>query len=103
MLVQLKQEPLPQFLIFDLFQDEGKPVPLKPGSCTFHSGGMLHHTEGNSTDRKRRAYITNFKPIGAVEEQSRLGIDYGMVEVSYFNAWIAYQYMHQDICEIVLF
>jgi phytanoyl-CoA hydroxylase len=38
-------------------------APLRPGSCTFHGGRMLHHTRGNSTDTRRRAWITNHRPV----------------------------------------
>lgn len=43
-------------------EDEAIPVSLKAGSCTFHLGGTLHYSRGNSTDRARSAIVVTFRP-----------------------------------------
>jgi phytanoyl-CoA hydroxylase len=53
------------------------PAPLRPGSCTFHSGRTLHHTRGNSTATRRRAWITNHRPAAMVEYERSVGFDHG--------------------------
>ena len=61
----------------DVREGEGRPVPLRAGSCTFHHGRTLHHTKGNSTETHRRAYIANFRPQAMVEQERSLGFDHG--------------------------
>jgi phytanoyl-CoA hydroxylase len=52
-------------------------VPLKAGSCTFHNGGVLHYSRGNSTDRHRRALIINFRPRSMIDTERKKGFDHG--------------------------
>lgn len=56
---------------------EGMPIPLKPGSATFHHGATLHDSRGNSTDTHRRAYIVNFRPEAMVQFEREQGFDHG--------------------------
>jgi ectoine hydroxylase-related dioxygenase (phytanoyl-CoA dioxygenase family) len=53
------------------------PVPLAPGSCTFHAGATLHHSGGNTTGGHRRALIVNFRPRAMVEQERARGFDHG--------------------------
>jgi ectoine hydroxylase-related dioxygenase (phytanoyl-CoA dioxygenase family) len=56
---------------------EGVPAPLQPGSATFHHGGTLHYSRGNSTESRRRAYIVNFRPEAMVRYEREQGYDHG--------------------------
>jgi hypothetical protein len=56
---------------------EGVPVPLAAGSCTFHHGGTIHYSRGNSTAGHRRALIVNFRPRAMVELERARGFDHG--------------------------
>ena len=67
-----------------LFKEVGKPYPLSAGSCTFHHGRMLHYSRGNTTDRQRRAYVTNFRPREMIEFERKNNYDHGKDMVFYF-------------------
>ena len=56
---------------------EGVPVPIAAGSCTFHHGATMHYSRGNSTSRRRRALIVNFRPRAMVELERARGFDHG--------------------------
>ena len=56
---------------------EGLAVPLKPGCCTFHDGGTLHYSRGNSTQTNRRALIVNFRPAAMIKLEREQGFDHG--------------------------
>lgn len=56
---------------------EGMAVPLAAGSCTFHHGGTMHYSRGNSTAGRRRALIVNFRPQAMVEFERTRGFDHG--------------------------
>jgi phytanoyl-CoA hydroxylase len=58
-------------------EQEGLAVPLCAGSCTFHAGGTLHYSRGNSTQGRRRALIVNFRPRAMVELERARGFDHG--------------------------
>jgi len=51
-------------------------VPLHPGDCTAHDGFTLHFSEGNRTDRQRRALILNFRPQAMIELERAQGVDH---------------------------
>ena len=57
-------------------ESEGIAVQLKPGSCTFHHGLTLHYSRGNSTDKRRRAFITNFRPEKMIAYERSQGFDH---------------------------
>src|SRR5262245_22522305 len=61
----------------DASEDEGVAVPLLPGSCTFHDGGTLHYSRGNSTAARRRALILNFRPEAMIKLERARGFDHG--------------------------
>ena len=44
-------------------QSDGLPQPLNQGGCTVHTGRTLHYTNGNKTNRPRRAYIVNYRKV----------------------------------------
>ena len=44
-------------------QTDGLPQPLNQGGCTVHTGRTLHYTNGNKTNRPRRAYIVNYRNV----------------------------------------
>jgi phytanoyl-CoA hydroxylase len=52
-------------------------VPLRPGSCTFHTGGVVHYSRGNSTAGHRRALIVNFRPEAMIRLEREQGFDHG--------------------------
>ena len=58
-------------------EDEATPVPLAPGSCTFHGGRTLHYSRGNTTAGHRRALILNFRPAKMIQLERELGFDHG--------------------------
>ncbi|GAB4045995.1 phytanoyl-CoA dioxygenase family protein [Spirosoma litoris] len=64
-------------LMCDATEDEGIPVELPAGSCTFHGGRTLHYSRGNSTSDKRRAFIINFRPKEMIELERANGFDHG--------------------------
>jgi hypothetical protein len=61
----------------DGVEAEGAPVPIAAGSCTFHHGATMHYSRGNSTSRRRRALIVNFRPRAMVELERARGFDHG--------------------------
>ncbi|MCL4204628.1 MAG: phytanoyl-CoA dioxygenase family protein [Pirellulaceae bacterium] len=52
-------------------------VPLKPGSCTFHNGGVMHYSRRNTTAVHRRALIVNFRPEAMIRLERERGFDHG--------------------------
>lgn len=58
-------------------EEDGVPVPLKPGGATFHHGLTLHYSRGNSVDKKRRAYVVNYRPKSMVDYERQRGFDHG--------------------------
>lgn len=64
-------------LTCDAQEEEGIPIELNPGSCTFHDGRTLHYSRGNSTDRQRRALIINFRPKEMIQLERAQGFDHG--------------------------
>ncbi len=60
----------------DCTEAEGVCVPLRPGSCTFHDGGTLHYSRGNSTAGQRCALIVNFRSGAMVELERAKGFDH---------------------------
>jgi ectoine hydroxylase-related dioxygenase (phytanoyl-CoA dioxygenase family) len=57
-------------------EDEGVAMEIQPGSCVFHHGATLHYSRGNSTDKRRRAFITNFRPEGMIRYEREHGFDH---------------------------
>ncbi|MBE7169329.1 MAG: phytanoyl-CoA dioxygenase family protein [Williamsia sp.] len=64
-------------LMCDAGEEEGIPVELSPGSCTFHTGRTLHYSRGNSTGEQRRAFIINFRPQSMIAYERARGFDHG--------------------------
>ncbi|MBV6697756.1 phytanoyl-CoA dioxygenase family protein [Kitasatospora aureofaciens] len=64
----------------DCSEDEpgATAVPLAPGEAVAHSGGTLHYSRGNASDRTRRAYILNFRPAAMVRLEREQGADHGL-------------------------
>ena len=52
------------------------PVPLGPGSCTFHGERTLHYSRGNETAGHRRAFITNYRPLETIRFERAHGFDH---------------------------
>ena len=63
-------------LVCEASEAEGLPIEIKAGSCTFHAGRTLHYARGNSTDQRRRAFITNFRPKAMVDFSRAKGFDH---------------------------
>lgn len=55
---------------------EAIPAEISAGSCTFHVGRTVHYARGNSTDSRRRAYITNFRPAAMIAYERTQGFDH---------------------------
>lgn len=55
---------------------EAIAAEIQAGSCTFHHGRTLHYARGNSTDRRRRAFITNFRPKKMIDFERAQGFDH---------------------------
>ncbi len=57
-------------------EDEAVALEIKPGSCIFHHGATLHYSRGNSTEMRRRAFITNFRPEAMIRFEREKGYDH---------------------------
>ena len=64
-------------LTCDASEEEAVCIELKPGSCTFHHGRVLHYSRGNATERHRRAFIINFRPGEMIKMERAQGFDHG--------------------------
>eukprot|EP00501_MAST-03F_sp_TOSAG23-6_P001607 GSMAST32.ASY1.ANO1.1674.1 assembled CDS len=51
-------------------------VPLNAGDAVIWGGRTLHYSRGNSTDKKRRTFIANFRPREMVKYQRENGFDH---------------------------
>ena len=49
---------------------------LNPGDGIAHHGNTLHFAYGNKSQRNRRAWILNFRPIDMINEMRSLGYDH---------------------------
>lgn len=63
-------------LMCEASEDEGVAMEIKPGSCVFHHGATLHYSRGNSTGKRRRAFITNFRPESMIRYEREHGFDH---------------------------
>ena len=63
-------------LMCDASEDEAVAIEIKPGTCVFHHGGTLHYSRGNSTNKRRRAFITNFRPESMIRYEREHGFDH---------------------------
>ena len=57
-------------------ESEAVAAEIFAGSCTFHSGRTIHYARGNSTNRRRRALITNFRPQAMIAYERAQGFDH---------------------------
>lgn len=55
---------------------EGIAVEIRAGSCVWHHGGTLHYSRGNSTGKRRRAFINNFRPEEMIRFERERGFDH---------------------------
>ena len=53
---------------------------VTPGSCTFHGGGVVHDSRGNTTAGHRRALIVNFRPAAMIRLEREQGFDHGKTQ-----------------------
>jgi phytanoyl-CoA hydroxylase len=63
-------------LMCEASEDEAIALEIKPGSCVFHHGATLHYSRGNSTEKRRRAFITNFRPGSMIRFERKQGFDH---------------------------
>ena len=63
-------------LVCEASEDEAIAIEIKPGSCIFHHGGTLHYSRGNSTGKRRRAFITNYRPESMIRYEREHGFDH---------------------------
>jgi len=64
-------------LTCDCSEDEGVALEIRPGSCVFHHGHVIHYSRGNSTKGNRRAFIVNFRPGPMIALEREMGHDHG--------------------------
>jgi ectoine hydroxylase-related dioxygenase (phytanoyl-CoA dioxygenase family) len=57
-------------------EQEGTPVEIKAGSCVLHHGATLHYSRGNTTGKRRRAFINNFRPAAMIAFEREHGFDH---------------------------
>ena len=57
-------------------ETEAFAAEIKAGSCTFHHGRTIHYARGNSTNRRRRAFITNYRPAAMIAYERAQGFDH---------------------------
>lgn len=57
-------------------EEEAIAAEIFAGSCTFHSGRTIHYARGNSTDRRRRAFIANFRSAEMIAYERSKGFDH---------------------------
>lgn len=57
-------------------ESEGVAVELKAGDCVIHHGGTLHYSRGNSTEMRRRAFVTNYRPEAMIRYERERGYDH---------------------------
>lgn len=60
----------------DATEDEGIAIEILPGTTILHHGGTLHYSRGNSTDKLRRAFITNYRPEAMIKYEREQGYDH---------------------------
>jgi ectoine hydroxylase-related dioxygenase (phytanoyl-CoA dioxygenase family) len=57
-------------------EEEATPIEITAGSCIWHHGGTLHYSRGNTTHRRRRAFITNYRPQAMIDFERSQGFDH---------------------------
>lgn len=55
---------------------EAVAAEIAAGSCTFHDGRTAHYARGNATSRRRRAFITNYRPAAMIAYERDQGFDH---------------------------
>jgi ectoine hydroxylase-related dioxygenase (phytanoyl-CoA dioxygenase family) len=60
----------------DATEEEAIAIEVKAGSCIWHHGGTLHYSRGNTTNSKRRAFITNYRPEAMIAYERERGFDH---------------------------
>lgn len=55
---------------------EGVAIEIPPGAGVFHHGHTLHYSRGNSTNTRRRAFITNYRPVTMIQYEREQGYDH---------------------------
>jgi ectoine hydroxylase-related dioxygenase (phytanoyl-CoA dioxygenase family) len=57
-------------------ETEGLAIEIAPGTGIFHHGHTLHYSRGNSTNTRRRAFITNYRPAAMIAYEREQGYDH---------------------------
>lgn len=63
-------------LMCEASESEAIALEIQPGDCIFHHGQTLHYSRGNSTAKRRRAFITNFRPESMIRYEREQGYDH---------------------------
>lgn len=63
-------------LVAECNEGEGIACPIKKGGMIVHDGRILHYSRGNSTSTRRRALITNYRPISMIKWERSIGFDH---------------------------
>ena len=56
--------------------DGAAPVPLGPGDAVLWHGRTAHFSRGNTSPRRRRSFIANFRPAAMVRYEREHGFDH---------------------------
>lgn len=51
-------------------------VAVNAGDCVIHHGNTAHYSRGNSTDKRRRAFITNYRPQSMINLERSQNYDH---------------------------
>lgn len=57
-------------------ETEAVAIEVSPGDCIVHHGDTLHYSRGNSLNKPRRAFITNYRPQAMIELERNQGYDH---------------------------
>ncbi|MEM9327566.1 MAG: phytanoyl-CoA dioxygenase family protein [Bacteroidota bacterium] len=57
-------------------EEEAVAAEINAGDCVIHHGGTAHYSRGNSTLRRRRAFITNYRPQTMIDFERAEGFDH---------------------------
>jgi ectoine hydroxylase-related dioxygenase (phytanoyl-CoA dioxygenase family) len=63
-------------LVTECDESEGIACPITAGDMIVHDGRTLHYSRGNSTAKRRRALITNYRSEEMIKWERSIGYDH---------------------------
>lgn len=63
-------------LTCDANENEAVAIEVQSGDCIIHHGNTLHYSRGNRVNKRRRAFITNFRPQSMIDLERDQGYDH---------------------------